>query len=81
MLEVLYHRTKFGGARISLAAGVAKNVEFFLFVYFLTAALRAAQRAGISVTQRPILRFYAPQTERCTDWGEIFTPIGATIRV
>ena len=32
MLEVLYHHAKFGGARISLAAGVAKNVEFFLFV-------------------------------------------------
>ena len=29
MLEVLYHSAKFGGARISLAAGVAKNVEFF----------------------------------------------------
>ena len=29
MLEVLYHRDKFGGARISPAAGVAKNVEFF----------------------------------------------------
>ena len=28
MLEVLYHRAKFGGARISPAAGVAKNVEF-----------------------------------------------------
>ena len=28
-LEVLYHRAKFGGARISPAAGVAKNVEFF----------------------------------------------------
>ena len=27
MLEVLYHRAKFGGARISPAAGVAKNVE------------------------------------------------------
>ena len=33
MLEVLYHRAKFGRARISSAAGVAKNVEFFcLFV-------------------------------------------------
>ena len=32
MLEVLYHHAKFGGARISPAAGVAKNVEFFLFV-------------------------------------------------
>ena len=27
MLEVLYHCAKFGGARISPAAGVAKNVE------------------------------------------------------
>ena len=30
MLEVLYHYAKFGGARISPAAGVAKNVEFFV---------------------------------------------------
>ena len=30
MLEVLYHHAKFGGARISPAAGVAKNVEFGL---------------------------------------------------
>ena len=30
MLEVLYHHAKFGGARISLAAGAAKNVEFFV---------------------------------------------------
>ena len=29
MLEVLYHHAKFGGARISPAAGAAKNVEFF----------------------------------------------------
>ena len=27
MLEVLYHRAKFGGAWISPVAGVAKNVE------------------------------------------------------
>jgi len=34
VLEVLYHHAKFGGARISPAAGAAKNVEFFcLFVY------------------------------------------------
>ena len=32
MLEVLYHHTKFGGARISPAAGAAENVEFCLFV-------------------------------------------------
>ena len=30
MLEVLYHHANFGGARISPAAGVAKNVEFFV---------------------------------------------------
>ena len=30
MLEVLYHHAKFGGARISPAAGVAKNVNFFV---------------------------------------------------
>ena len=30
MLEVLYHHAKCGGARISPAAGVAKNVEFFV---------------------------------------------------
>ena len=32
MLAVLYHHAKFGGARISPAAGVAKNIEFFLSV-------------------------------------------------
>jgi len=32
VLEVLYHRAKFRGARISPAAGAAKNVEFFLSV-------------------------------------------------
>ena len=30
VLEVLYHRAKIGGARISPAAGVAKNVELFV---------------------------------------------------
>jgi len=28
--EVLYHHAQFGGARISPAAGAAKNVEFFV---------------------------------------------------
>ena len=35
MLEVLYHRAKFGGARISPAAGVAKNVEFLSVCLFV----------------------------------------------
>jgi len=29
VLDVLYHHAKFGGARISPAAGAAKNDEFF----------------------------------------------------
>jgi len=33
VLDVLYHRAKFGGARISPAAGVAKNVEFFVCLF------------------------------------------------
>ena len=33
MLEVLYHRAKFDGARILPAAGVAKNVEFFVCLF------------------------------------------------
>ena len=32
MLEVLYYHARFGRARISPAAGVAKNVEFCLSV-------------------------------------------------
>ena len=39
MLEVLYHRAKFGGVRISPAAGVAKNVEFFCLFVCLFACL------------------------------------------
>ena len=30
MLEVLYHRAKFGGARISPAAGAAKTLSVFV---------------------------------------------------
>jgi len=33
VLEVLYHHAKFGGARISPAAGAAKNVEFFVCLF------------------------------------------------
>ena len=39
MLEVLYHHAKFGGARISPAAGVAKNVEFFCLFVCLSVCL------------------------------------------
>ena len=33
VLEVLYHHAKFGGVRISHAAGAAKNVEFFVCLF------------------------------------------------
>ena len=33
MLEVIYHHAKFGEARISPAAGVAKNVEVFVCLF------------------------------------------------
>ena len=39
MLEVLYHHAKFGEARISPAAGVAKNVEFFILFVCLFVCL------------------------------------------
>ena len=39
VLEVLYHHAKFGGARISPAAGVAKNVEFFCLFVCLSVCL------------------------------------------
>ena len=50
MLEVLYHHAKFGGAPISPAAGVAKNVEFFclsvcLFVCLSVTLLNVRDRA------------------------------------
>ena len=61
MLEVLYHHARFGGARISPAAGVAKNVEFFL----LPAALRAAQICRYLV-------YSEAGATCCTDGGEIF---------
>ena len=36
---MLYHRAKFDGARISPAAGVAKNVEFFCLFVSLSVTL------------------------------------------
>jgi len=47
VLEVLYHRAKFGGARISPAAGAAKSIVFFvclsvcLFVMLLSVTVCA----------------------------------------
>ena len=93
MLEVLYHHANFGGARISPAAGAAKNVEF------LPAALRAAQaRRHLIYSEADFEVFRPAGATPCTDGGEIwhgggdrrspppssmpnFTPIGATTRV
>ena len=55
MLEVLYRQAKFCGARISPAAGVAKNVEFFV-----TGSIARSATRRYLITQRPILRFIGP---------------------
>jgi len=39
LLEVLYHHAKFAGARISPAAGVAKNVEILCLSVCLSVTL------------------------------------------
>ena len=49
MLEVLYHLTKFGGDRISPAAGAAKNVEFFLSVRHAFSVRHACDRHPLNV--------------------------------
>jgi len=41
MLEVLYHHSEFGGARISPAARAAKNVQFFCCLLVRHAHLNA----------------------------------------
>jgi len=55
VLEVLYNHAKFGGTRISPAAGVAKYVEFF------TGNIALSASRQYIFTERPILRFFAPQ--------------------
>ena len=55
MLEVLYHYAKFGGARISPAAGVAKNVEFF------TGSIARSASRRYLVYSEADLRFFAQQ--------------------
>jgi len=44
VLEVLYHHAKFGGARISPAAGAAKNVEFFICLSVCLSVRHAFER-------------------------------------
>ena len=47
MLEVLYHHAKFGEARISPAAGVAKNVEFFVCLSVCLSVCHAFERQSL----------------------------------
>ena len=86
MLEVLYHHAKFGGARISPAAGVTKNVEFFvclsacLFVCAPDFAMKAleyrndfdAVDRGRFVVVHPCLTF--------SDCCQLATPLNAEVQ-
>ena len=67
MLEVLYHRAKFGAARISPAAGVAKNV------LFVTGSIaRSATRRYLIDSEADFEVFRPTWATRCTDGGEIW---------
>jgi len=72
VVEVLYHHAKFSGARISPAAGVAKNVEFFLSVCLLPAALRAAQPPVFNLIGGRFTGFSLRRGDTLHRWGEIW---------
>ena len=64
MLEVLYHRAKFGRAGISPAARAAKNVEFF------TGSMeRSATCRYLSYSKADFEVFRPAGATRCTDGG------------
>jgi len=67
VLEVLYHHAKFGGARISSAAGVAKNVEFFT-----GSIARSASRQYLIYSEADFEVFRPAGATCCTDGGEIW---------
>ena len=59
MLEVLYPHAKFGGARISPAAGAAKNVEFFCLSVCLSVRHAYLNAVGVRQVAPVVLReFY-----------------------
>ena len=70
MLEVLYHRAKFGGARISPAAGAAKNIEFFV-CYRQHCTQRKAPVFKL-LLEADFEGFRPAGAIRCTDGGEIW---------
>ena len=47
MLEVLYPYATFGGARISPAAGAAKNVEFVVYLFVCLSVRHAFERQSL----------------------------------
>ena len=47
MLEVHYYHAKFGGARVSPASGVAKNVEFFVSLFVCLFVRHALERQSL----------------------------------
>jgi len=80
VLEVLYHHAKFGGARISPAAGVAKNVEFFV----TDSIARSATRRYLSYSEADFEFFFAPQGRHIPQMGVKFgmeerTPIPSSM--
>jgi len=60
VLEVLYRLGKLGGARISPAAGMAKNVEFFLSVCLFVTLLNVRDCAPDFVNFVKPRKGYAP---------------------
>ena len=54
MLEVLYHHAKLGGARISPAAGVAKNVEFFCLFVCLSVTLLSVSDCALDFAMKAL---------------------------
>jgi len=90
VLEVLYHHAKFGGARISPAAGVAKNVEIFYWQYCAKHnSLVSTRRWYLIYSEADFAVFRSTGATCCTDgvkFGTVpsvlnFTPIGAMVRV
>jgi len=52
VLEVFYNHAKFGWARISPAAGAAKNVELFFVCLFVTGSIvRSTMRRYLSYSE------------------------------
>ena len=68
MLEVLYHHAKFGGARISPAAGWPKTL--------ITGSIARSATCRYLIYSEADFEVYRPAgPTRCTDVGEIWHPL------